>query len=100
MGLTSLCSKAREMDCCNAGGGCCASNSDGTGTVSVAEKISDELCGYCFTGKPATLIEEATVQGMGCMDVMYSGMCLAVWVWLRYIATLALVYTMHASSSL
>ena len=61
MGLTNICSKLAKMDCYNAGGGCCASNSDGTGTISVAEKTSEELCGYCFTGQPDTL--EATLEG-------------------------------------
>ena len=60
------------MDCFNAGGGCCASNSDGTGTVSaVGETSEEELCGYCFTGKPATLIEETMLEGIGCMHVYY-----------------------------
>ena len=38
------CSKLAEMvqDCFNVGGGCCAPNSDGTGTVSAAEKTSEE----------------------------------------------------------
>ena len=64
VGLTSMCSKPTEMDCYNAGGGCCASNPNGTGTVSAAEKVPDELCGYCFTGKPATLIQEAILEGI------------------------------------
>ena len=49
------------MDCFKAGGGCCASTSYGTGTVSVAEKTSEELCGYCFTGDPSA--SEATLEG-------------------------------------
>ena len=42
MGLTNICSMLTKMDCYNAGGGCCATYSDGTGTVStsVAEKMS------------------------------------------------------------
>ena len=63
MGLTDICSKLTEMDCFNVGGGCCASNSDGTGTVSAVDETSEEeLCGYCFTGEPATL--EATLEGI------------------------------------
>lgn len=61
MGLTNICSMLAKMDCYNAGGGCCATYSDGTGTVSTAEKTSKELCGYCFTGEPGTL--EATLEG-------------------------------------
>ena len=61
VGLTNICSMLTKMDCYNAGGGCCATYSDGTGTVSIAEKTSEELCGYCFTGEPGTL--EATLEG-------------------------------------
>ena len=69
MGLTDICSKLTEM---KARGGCCASNSDGTGTVSaVGETSKEEFCGYCFTGKPATLIEEVMLEGIGCMHVYY-----------------------------
>ena len=64
MGLAQICSKLVEMDCYNTGGQCCASNSDGTGTVSTAEKTSEDLCGYCFTGKPATLMEQALLEGV------------------------------------
>ena len=72
MGLTDICSKLTEMDCSKAGGGCCASNSDGTGVVrAVGETSEEELCGYCFTGKPATLIEEAMLEGIGCMYIIY-----------------------------
>ena len=62
VGLTNICSRLAKMDCYNAGGGCCASYSDGTGTVGVAEKSSEEICGYCFTGQPGTL-EAATLEG-------------------------------------
>ena len=61
LGLTDICSKLTKMDCFKAGGECCASTSDGTGTVSVAEKTSEELCGYCFTGDPSA--SEATLEG-------------------------------------
>ena len=64
MGLTDICSQLTKMDCYNAGGQCCASYPDGTGTVSVAEKSSEESCGYCFTGNPDTLIEEAILEGI------------------------------------
>ena len=53
VGLTDICSNLTEMDCFNAGGGCCASNSNGTGTVSAVGETSEELCGYCFTGEPS-----------------------------------------------
>ena len=65
VGLTNICSMLAKMDCYNAGGGCCATYSDGTGTVSIAEKTSEELCGYCFTGEPGTL--EATLEGTECI---------------------------------
>ena len=39
MGLAQICSKLVEMDCYNTGGQCCASNSDGTGTVSAVVRI-------------------------------------------------------------
>ena len=59
---TNACSKLTKMDCYKAGGGCCASNSDGTGTVSAAKACSsEEICGYCFTGEPAAAI--STTQG-------------------------------------
>lgn len=61
---TNACSKLTKMDCNKAGGGCCASNSDGTGTVSAAKaRSSEEMCGYCFTGEPAAAI--STTQGRG-----------------------------------
>ena len=41
VGLTNICSMLTKMDCYNAGSGCCATYSDGTGTVSVAEKTSE-----------------------------------------------------------
>ena len=37
--------------CNNAGGQCCASSADGTGTVKTAKKNDNTYCGYCFTGK-------------------------------------------------
>ena len=63
IGLTQVCSQLVEMDCYNAGGKCCATNSDGTGKISAPEKASEDRCGYCFTGNPATLLEQAIVEG-------------------------------------
>ena len=40
-----------KQECLNAGGHCCASASDGTGVVSIADN-SHNWCGHCFKNVP------------------------------------------------